>query len=388
MRFPQSSPAIGPLPENFYPANSSSPMRWSTALTGAGFWLVEDYRLARKLLGDPRLSRSAAVDQKAPKVLLHNSSANAIISLEGPAHTRIRQLVASEFTERKMAELEPFISQTTERALDELEAQGSPADFVSHVSVPLPLQVICHVLGIPPADRKIFGSWVNVLFRLEGHAVENRRHGVALARYMTELIAEKRRRPGNDLISHLIESSGAGITNRELITLCLSLLMAGYDTTVDQATLCVFWILLDRSLLQALSERPVLVPRAVEELMRLNPAPFMTFARMATDFIHAGESVIEPGQLVVISIVGSNRDEKSFELADEVMLDQVVPGHLTFGHGAHWCLGAPLARLQLSTLLATLLRRFPGMRIDEELNSLDWKTGMATRGLNRMRVSW
>jgi cytochrome P450 len=382
---------VGPLPDCFSLIRPAAPIQWATAQNGTGFWLVNDYKISRKLLADPRLSRSAAAHPKAPTVAVHDPAPNAIISLEGAEHARIRQIVASEFSERKIASLAPYVEQVAERVLDELAGECPPADFVSRVSVPMPLQVICNILGVPWADREIFGPWVSVLFRVEGTTADSRQHSVGLARYMTRLVAQKRREPSDDVIGHLIRSSGREgqeITNGELITLCLSLLMAGYDTTVDQITLCVLMLLLDRPLMKKLTDNPELVGRAVEEFLRLNPAPYMSFARMATEIISVGDFVIEPGQLVVIFIMGANRDPEAFALPNEVMLDRSVPAHLTFGHGVHWCLGAPLARLQLTTLLTALLRRFPDLRIAGDPEALDWKTGMATRRVNQMHVTW
>ncbi len=386
-----SAAPVGPFPDPFDLAERSAGIRWAVALRGTGYWMISDYKMARKVLADPRFSRSDAAGQKAPKVMIYNAAPDALISLDGAAHTRIRQLVAPAFTERRIAELEPFVARSVADLLDGLEAQGSPADFVSHVSSPLPFEVLCHLLGVPLADREIFGSWVNVLFRLEGDNPDNRQDSVSLVRYMTRLIADKRREPADDLISALVMSSGrksGDITSRELLNLCLSLLMAGYDSTVDQITLCVFMTFLDRPLVKTLRHKPELVGRVTEELLRLNPAPYMTFPRMAVEPVSIGGITIQPGQLVVVFIMGSNRDPAAFTLADEIALDQPAPAHLTFGHGVHRCLGAPLARLQLTTLLAALLRRFPDFQVADDLSSLNWKSGMSTRGLTEMHVSW
>jgi cytochrome P450 len=387
---PVNGVPVGPLPDSLDVGKPLSGVQWVIAPNGSGCWLISDYKLARKVLSDQRLRRSDAVIQKAPTVVSHNSAPGAIISLEGAEHTRIRRLVNSMFTERRTAELAPFVAHSVANLLDGLEAQHPPADFVSHVSSPLPFGVLCHLLGIPSKDREIFGSWVNVLFRLEDNSADSRQHGIALTRYMMQLIAGKRREPSADLISQLIRSAERkdGITNRELVTLCLSLLMAGFDSTVDQITLSVLSMIVDRSLMTTLSHSPELIPHVTEEFLRLNPAPYATFPRMAVEPVSIGGTVIRPGEPVVVFIMGSNRDPSAFALADDVALQQSVPAHLTFGHGVHRCLGAPLARLQLTTLLQELVRRFPDLKLADDLSSLIWKEGMGTRGLRQLYVSW
>jgi len=374
---PLRSVPLGPLPEDV--TRALSPIKWAVAPNGNGCWLISDYKLARQVLADRRFRRSDAVSQDVPALSSYNSAPDAIISLEGAEHARIRRLVAPAFTERRIAQLAPFVTQSVTDLLDGLESQHPPADFVAHFSSLLPFGVLCHLLGVPVADREIFGSWVNVLFRLEDNDADSRQQSLALVRYMMRLVAEKRRNPAADLISRLIKSAeGKGsLTNHELVTLCLSLLMAGFDSTVDQITLCVLTLMLDRALLKNLHDNQELAPQVAEELMRINPAPYIAFPRMAKEVVRIGDVVIEAGQLVVVSILASNRDPAAFGLA-----------HLTFGHGAHRCLGAPLARLQLSCVLAAVARRFPQLSLAEDVRSLKWKSGMATRGLRQMYVTW
>jgi cytochrome P450 len=381
---------IGPLPDPFDLHELRPGIRLATAANGTDFWLVTDYKLAREILADLRFRRAEASGPRAPKISTHVPAASAIISVDGAEHARVRGLVAHAFTERRIAELKPFVAELVEELLDKLEAQQPPADFVSHVSSLLPFHVLCHILGVPAEDREIFGSWVNVLFRLNDEDADFRQHSIGLARYMMQLVARKRRKPEADLISDLIRSAEqkCDITDRELVTLCLSLLMAGYDSTADQITLCVLMLVLDRPLMKTLTDNPELVPRVVEEFLRLNPAPYITFPRMPMESVSIGGITIEPGQLVFVFIMGANRDPSMFQPTDEVSLAQHVPVHLTFGHGVHRCLGAPLARLQLTTLLSALLSRFPDLSYSGNLSSLDWKTGMATRGLGQLYVSW
>jgi cytochrome P450 len=381
---------VGPLPDAFAIVKPRPGIDWAIAPNGTGFWLVSDYKLARQILADRRFCRSDAAGRNAPNIASYKSAPNAIISLEGAEHARIRRLVAAAFTERRIAELAPFVAQSAEDLLDRLEAQHAPADFVSHVSSPLPFTVLCHLLGVPQEDREVFGSWVNVLFRLNDSSTDTRQESIALARYMMRVIAEKRLSPAADLISQLIRSAEreGSVTNHEIVTLCLSLLMAGFDTTVDQITLCVLTILLDPPLMKNLISNPEYIPHVTDELMRVNPATYMTFPRMAAERVCIGDAVIQPGQLVAVSIIASNRDLAAFNLADEVTLEGSTPAHLTFGHGVHRCLGAPLASLQITTLLAAVTRRFPLLRLAEDPGSLTWKSGMATRGLRQMYVTW
>lgn len=389
---------VGLLPDSFRRGEMDSGIRLTTAANGTDFWLVSDYKIAREVLGSPsfevlgspRARRAEDLRPKSQKLLPNVPAANAIISLEGADHIRVRGLVAHAFTERRIAELKPFVTDLTEDLLDDLEAQPTPVDFVSHISAVLPYQVLCHILGVPVEDRKIFGSWVNVLFRLSDDDADSRQHSVSLARYMMQLVARKRLEPKADLISDLIRSAGQNksVTDRELVTLCLSLLMAGYDSTADQITLCILMLMLDRPLMKRLASNPDLITPAVEELLRINPAPYMTFARMSMEPVSIGGVTLQPGQLVVVFIMGANRDGSVFGQADQVSLDQPARAHLTFGHGMHRCLGAPLARLQLEVLLSAVLRRFPKLSLSGDVSALEWKTGMATRGPGHMYVSW
>jgi cytochrome P450 len=379
---------IGPLPDAFDVGKPRSAIEWAAAPNGTGFWLISDYRLARQILADRRFSRSGAVGHDVPKIFSHDSAPDAIISLEGAEHARLRRLVAPAFTERRISGLTPFIERSVTDLLDRLEAQHPTADFVSQVSSPLPFGVLCHLLGVPPEDRDVFGSWVNVLFRLEDSRADTRPPSIALVRYMMRVSASKWRTPSADVIRWLIRSADedGSASDHEIVTLCLSLLMAGYDTTVDQITLCVLTMLLAPPLMRTLSDDPERAPAVVDELMRVNPAPFLSFPRMATERVRIADAVIEPGQLVAVSIIAANRDPSVFGPASGEAPSE--PAHLTFGHGIHRCLGAPLALRQLTTLLPALARRFPMLRLAEEPSSLIWKTGMATRGLPQMHVTW
>ncbi|MFD9477503.1 MULTISPECIES: cytochrome P450 [Streptomyces] len=377
-------PPTGPMPAAFR-SDEPTRIKWATAPNGTGMWAVTDYRLGREVLADKRFSRAEAVRPGVPRLSITDPSPESIISLDGQDHARMRRFVAGAFTERRLQELQPFIEKTAGERLEKLSELGPPADFVSTVAQPLPLEVLCHLLGVPADDRELFGSWVSVLFDLTGDQEANRLQTFGLTRYMSGLVAQKRKSPGEDLLSSLVQlkDRGDSLTSRELITLCLSLLMAGYETTIDQLTLCVLSLLYDPSLAAALRADPDLTPSAVEELIRLSPSVFVSFARVTTEPVDIDDVTIEPGQPVVIFILGANRNSVPGEASGGRR-----SGHLTFGHGVHRCLGAPLARLQLVTVIRALVDRFPRLALAEDPGSFNWKTGMATRGLTEMCVRW
>ncbi|MGY0055248.1 cytochrome P450 [Streptomyces sp. LZ34] len=352
---------------------------------GVGFWAVSDYRLARKVLADTRFSRAAAGAADMPKLASIDPSPTSIISLDGSAHARLRRIVAGAFTERRISALRPVIETRVTELLDALAAQRErPADLVSGLSAPLPLSVLCHMLGIPVADHESFREWVPVLFDLGGESAENRARAFRITHYMSKLIGRKRREPGDDLISALIQMADdeGKLTNRELVTLSLSLLMAGYDSTADQITLAFLSLLHDPGRAAALRADPELISAEVEELLRTNPSAPVSFSRAVTEPVQLEGVTILPGQPVLVFLMGANRKVR------ETGSPAVGNSHLTFGHGVHRCLGAPLARLQLATVIRMTLDRFPRLALAEDVDALDWKPAAATRGLRALRVNW
>ncbi|ATL28470.1 cytochrome P450 [Streptomyces formicae] len=350
---------------------------------GVGVWAVSDYRLARQVLADPRFSRAAAVAPDVPNLASIDPSPDSIVSLDGRAHARLRRIVAGAFTERRISALRPFIEARATELLDALAAGEQPADLVSGLAAPLPLSVLCHMLGIPDADRESFREWVPVLFDLDGESAASRTKAFRIAEYMTRLINRKRREAGDDLISALIQAADdeGKLTNRELVTLSLALLMAGYDSTADQITLAFLSLLHDPSRAAALRADPGLVPAEVEEVLRANPSAPVSFSRAVTEPVRLAGVTISPGQPVLVFLMGANRTQHDSG-------NQAGNPHLTFGHGVHRCLGASLARLQLATVIHLTLDRFPHLALADGVDDLRWKPAAATRGLAALRVRW
>ncbi|MFJ2743691.1 cytochrome P450 [Streptomyces sp. NPDC087440] len=350
---------------------------------GVGVWAVSDYHLARQVLADPRFSRAAAVAPDVPKVASIDPSPDSIVSLDGKAHSRLRRIVAGAFTERRISALGPFIETRSSELLDAMANGGRSADLVAGLAAPLPLSVLCYMLGVPEADRESFREWVPVLFDLDGEGAEIRTRAFLLTHYMTKLISGKRKEPGGDLISALIQAADeeGKLTNRELVTLSLALLMAGYDSTADQITLAFLSLLHDPTRAAALRADPSLVPAEVEELLRINPSAPLSFSRAVTEPVQLADVTISPGEPVLVFLMGANRTR------DDSGNPAGIP-HLTFGRGVHRCLGAPLARLQLATVIRLTLERFPSLALADDVERLDWKPAAATRGLKSLRVQW
>lgn len=358
-------------------------VRWAQAPNGTGTWLVTEYDVARSVLADPRLSRAAAVGPGAPRLSPGQPAPDSIISLDGAEHARLRRLVTGAFTERRVADLTPFIDNLVAELLEDMAAHAAPADIVGSLAAPLPLRVLCSVLGIPWQDHDQFGSGISVLFEMQGDADENKARALRLARYMATLVARKRREGGDDLICALIaqQEGEDRLSNRELVTLALSLLMAGYETTVDQLSLCILTLLVNAELAATLRADSSLIPAAVAEIMRISPAVSISFPRVASEQMTIGGQTVEPGQPVVVSVIGANRNVRTDAAS-------TAGSHLTFGHGIHRCIGAPLARIQLASALRSLLTRFPLLALADDPAALEWKSGSSSRGLARLHVTW
>ena len=243
--------------------------------------------------------------------------------------------------------------------------------------------MLCRVLGIPWQDHDQFASGISVLFEMQGDAEENKARALRLARYVATLVARKRREGGDDLICALIKGQEGEdrLSNRELVTLALSLLMAGYETTVDQLSLCILSLLANAELAATLRADFSLISVAVAEIMRISPAVSISFPRVASEQMKIGGQRVERGQPVVVSVIGANHSMRTAAASTAV-------SHLTFGHGIHRCIGAPLARIQLASALRGLLERFPRLALADDPAALDWKSGSSSRGLARLHVTW
>lgn len=361
-----------------------------TAPDGGQVWLVRDYALGRIVLSDQRFSRTEALNPHVPKITDSEPAADSMMSMDGADHARLRRSVAGAFSRHKIAALAPRVNQLVDTQLDQLAAAGPPADIISGLAAPVSLTVLCALLGIPVKDNEKFADLVEVLFDISRSTPQQKfRQRLRLVDYMTELMADKRTRQDDDLLTALIGlHEQAALSQAEMITLGLTLLMAGYETTAGQIGVAVQWLLSDPAAHRRLREQPESLVPTAEELLRLTPSTPMSFPRVATERIPLGAVIINKGDVVIVSLVHGNHDERVFALPALLLPDGRKPAHLTFGHGVHRCLGAPLAQLQVQTVLARLIQRFPELRLAGGPDAIAWKEGLAIRGHTRLLVEW
>ncbi len=369
-----------------------------TTPAGDPAWLVTSYDDVKALLSDPRLGRSHADPDRAARI-----SHSAIFggpmghpSTEAADHARTRRLLAPAFSARRMASLRPRVTAIVTELLDAVARQTQPVDLHESVSFPLPALVICELLGVPYADRADFRRWSDDAAHLTDAA--RAQAGLAqLGRYMRELVDRKQAEPGDDVISDLAAAAAADpeLTADGVAGLSAGLLFAGHETTVTAIDRGVTLLLTHPEQADALRHDPALVEPAVEEILR-SWRPMRTpgteqaagLPRYAnTDFAFGGVT-IQTGELVMLGLGPANFDEQRFLAPDRFDVHRTRNPHLTFGHGPRFCVGAPLARIELQTLFPALLDRFPTLRLAVPVESLRGRDELLTGGLVELPVRW
>lgn len=355
-----------------------------TADTGE-LWLVVGHEAVRSVLADPRFSKSwRTLD---PLAATDAIGAN-MLEADPPQHTRLRKLVAREFTGRRVEALRPRIQQITDELLDAMLPLGR-ADLVDALAFPLPMTVICELLGVPSLDRDAFRHWSNVIVGQSGDEAEAAA-AAAVGAYLVDLIEDKRAgAPADDLMSALIrtrDEEGDGLSADELVGMAFLLLIAGHETTVNLISNGLLALLRHPAQLAELRADPTLLDGAVEEMLRYDGPVETSTWRFTTEPVDIGGTVIPAAQPVLVALASADRDPARFEQPDTFDIRRPTQGHLAFGHGIHYCLGAPLARAEGRIAVRTLLERCPDLALDADPATLTWRPGMLIRGVHRLPV--
>ncbi|MEU1312509.1 cytochrome P450 [Streptomyces cinnamoneus] len=356
---------------------------------GAECWLVVGYDEVRAALNDPRLSKDWANASELVGLPPVAPGPHMLITDE-PHHTRLRRLAAKEFTPRRVEALAPRVQQLTDDLLDAmLAAPDRRADLVEALSFPLPMGVICELLGVPDLDRTAFRHWSNTAIGSAPPKVKAEA-AAEVADYLARLVADKRERPGDDLMSALIRTTdedGDRLSPRELLGMAWVLLVAGHETTVNLISNGVLALLTHPDQLAGLRADPGLLDNAVEEMLRYDgPVETSTFRFTTAPMDIGGTHVPGGGELVLVAIADADHDPARFPEPGRFDIHRDPRGHVAFGHGIHYCVGAPLARLEARTAVRSLLERCPDLALDAHPAALTWREGLLMRGPHRLPV--
>ncbi|WP_031469239.1 cytochrome P450 family protein [Sciscionella sediminilitoris] len=363
---------------------------------GLRVWIVSRYADARAALADPRLRKDSVRQQELSARQAEETNSTPVITeflnshmlnTDPPDHTRLRKLVGAAFTSRRVAELRPRITEIAGELLDALP-RGEVVDLVHGFAYPLPITVICELLGVPESDRADFRSWTATLLNTGVGEQELAAASDAMVGYLDALIAAKQRSPGQDLLSALIEARDADdrLDEDELRAMVFVLLVGGHETMVNLIGNGTLALLRNPDQLAALRADPAGLPAAIEEFLRYDgPVNFATF-RFTTEDVPIGETTIPAGEFVVVALLSANRDARRFTDPRELDIDRATAGHLAFGHGVHYCVGAHLARAQAEIAFGMLLERFPEIRLAVSPGELTWRHSTLMRGLEALPV--
>jgi cytochrome P450 len=352
---------------------------------GTPAWLITGYAEGRAALTDPRLLKMPKdwrpdADSPFAALDLH------LLNSDPPDHERLRKLVNKAFTARRVEQLRPRITAITEELLDDMSARQQ-VDLLTAFAFPLPVTVICELLGVPVADRDQFRAWSATIVSETVSPEVSHAHATAMLGYFRDLLAARRRAPADDLLSALISARDDTdrLSENELLSMAWLLLVAGHETTVNLIGSGVLALLLHPGELARLRADPALLGGAVEELLRyVSPVNDATF-RFTGEPVDLGGVHIGPG-VVLVSLSGANRDPSRYADPEGLDVGRDSTGHLAFGHGIHYCVGAPLARLEAEIAFGALLERFGSMTLAVPASELRWRPSSLIHGLESLPV--
>ncbi len=366
---------------------------------GAYPWMLTRYDDAIKLLNDDRFTKDYARipgrgDEKSERDYMMEAAASInrhMLTLDPPDHTRLRALIHKAFTPRMIRELEGRIQEISDELIDGM-LQSDSVDFITDFAFPLPVTVIAELLGIPREDRAKFREWSQAIIMGGSTGADMEKVGVAALEfimYFHEKFDERRAEPKDDLITGLVQAEEAGdkLDPQELISMVFLLLVAGHETTVNLLGNGMLALLQHPDQKRMLSENPDLVRSAVEELLRYDGPVGVSTMRWALEDVDYYGQVIPAGQMVVASLLGANRDPAAFENPNDLDITRSPNKHIAFGNGIHYCVGAPLARLEGAVAFNTLLRRLPSLALAVDVDQLQWNPTILLHGMRSMPVT-
>jgi cytochrome P450 len=314
--------------------------------------------------------------------------AGNLLGFDPPEHTRLRRMLTPEFTVRRMRRLEPRIAEIVEEHLDAMAAAGPPADLVADFALPIPSLVICELLGVPYADRASFQARTSRQLDISLPLDERLELARESREYMAGLVARAQAAPGDDMLGMLVREHGDDLSTDELIGIAGLLLVAGHETTSNMLGLGTLALLRHPEQLALVRDDPAAVAPAVEELLRWLGIVHSGIPRTTLQDVEIAGVEIPADSLVVLALATANRDPRFVADGNRLDVTRDTAGHVAFGHGAHHCLGAPLARMEMRIAFPALLRRFPGLALAVPYDEVDFRAFHFIYGLHTLPVTW
>jgi cytochrome P450 len=384
-------------PHAFYALlREEGPVHEAMLPMGTRAWVVTRYPDARAALSDARLSKDVERSSELMRQFRPTGEEPSdggemfrhMLNMDAPDHTRLRKLVTKAFTARRIEALRPRVQEISDALIANMvaNADAGPMDLLDEFAFPLPITVISELIGVPDDARDDFRAWSNTMLQ-SGPREEAQAAGLAMAQYLTGLMEAKRAQPTDDMLSELILASDDGdrLTQGEVLGMVFLLLVAGHETTVNLIGNGLLALLRNPEQLAALRADRSLLPSAVEEFLRFDgPINLATF-RFTSEPIELAGVQIPKDEFVMISLLGANRDPHQYEQPDRLDLGR-NPSHVAFGHGIHFCLGAPLARMEAAIAFSGLLDRFDDIELAVPVKDLSYRPSSLIHGLTRLPV--
>ena len=373
---------------------------FATGGNPATIWIITNHEYAEAVLRDhkrfvKRWENTRTPEERAklqPESLAVQMLNNHMLNTDGEDHTRLRTLVNKAFSGTIMAQQRTRVQTIANELLDQVAARGQ-MDLIDEYAFPIPIVVICDLLGIPHQDRDKFRAWSNAFISQamnEDEWQEQVKFLQGMLQYLGEIFAQRRAQPQPDLISALVqaEENGDRLSETELYSMVVLLIVAGHETTVNLIGNGTLALLQHPDQLQKLRANPQLIESAVEELIRYDGPVETATMRFAAEDVTLGDKVIRRGEAINVTLTSANRDESRYAQADALDLERQNNRHLGFGMGVHYCVGAPLARMEGQIALNTLIQRLPNLRLAVPVAELRWTNTSVVRGLKHLPVAW
>jgi cytochrome P450 len=367
-----------------------------TTITGGKYWMITRYEDVEAILRDNkqftknvRTLLSAEEQTRIP--LEFTKLSDHMISSDPPDHTRLRSLVSKAFTPRLVEQWRPRVQAITDELLDQVQDQGE-MDLIEDFAFPLPATILVELFGIPDEDKPRFRKWSNAVATGFSSSLEDQlKQNTTIEEfeaYLYQLVDTKRKHLADDLLSKLIQSEEEGkvLSARELVSTLFLFLVAGHETTTNLISNAILALLLHPDQLEKLKRDPSLIKTAIEEFLRYQGPLITTTSRWALEDVKIGGKLIQRGDQVEVALASANRDPQAFTDPDVLDIMREENRHLAFGKGIHYCLGAPLARLEGQLAINTLLRRMPNLRLKVDPQTLTWRPGLFIMALDSFPI--